>query len=95
MVPPFSKSRDLMNQLTLDFSSKPIVSGKKRQRLAIACSDEFLAILDILSAKFGTTRAELGFSYILEGMQRSLGNAFMAEPYMDKKLKDLLGNNCA
>jgi len=82
-----------MRQLTLDFSAKPIISGKKRQRLAIPCSDEFLAILDILSAKFGTTRAELAFSYVLDGMQKSLGNAFMAEPHLDKKLSDILGAN--
>jgi hypothetical protein len=85
----------MMDQLRLDFSAKPIISGKKRQRIAIPCSDEFLSILDILSTKFGTTRAELAFNYVLEGMQKSLGNAFMAEPHLDKSLRQLLGGNDA
>lgn len=79
-----------MQQLKLDFSSKPIVSGKKNQRLAIPCSDEFLAFVDLLSKMVGKSRAELAFDFVLEGMQRTLGNVFMAEPHMEKKLRDLL-----
>jgi len=76
--------------LKLDFSAKPIVAGKKRQRLSIPCSDEFLAFLEKLSTLVGKTRAELAFDFVLEGMQKTLGNVFMAEPYIDKKLRDLL-----
>lgn len=80
-----------MQQLKLDFSAKPIVSGKKRQRLSIPCSDEFLSFVDMLSKMVGKTRAELAFEFVLEGMQRTLGNVFMAEPHMEKQLRDLLG----
>lgn len=79
-----------MEQLKLDFSTRPIVAGKKRQRLAIPCSDEFLAFIDMLSNMVGKSRAELAFDFVLEGMQRTLGNVFMAEPRVDKKLRDLL-----
>lgn len=83
----------MSKQLSFDFSAKPIVSGKKRQRLAIPCSDEFLTMLDTLSSMMGVSRAELAFGFVLEGMQKSLGNAFMAEPHLDKKLRDVLGPN--
>ena len=79
-----------MQQLRLDFTSKPIISGKKSQRLAIPCSDEFMAFMDLLSGMVGKSRAELAFEFVLEGMQRTLGNVFMAEPRMDEKLRDLL-----
>jgi len=79
-----------MEQLKLDFSTKPIISGKKRNRLSIPCSDEFLIILEKLAEMSGTSRAELGFKFVLEGMQKTLGNVFMAEPHLDKTLRDLL-----
>jgi hypothetical protein len=82
-----------MQQLKLDFTSKPIISGKKNQRLAIPCSDEFMEFMDLLSNMVGKSRAELAFDFVLEGMQRALGNVFMAEPRMDKKLRDLLSQH--
>lgn len=78
-------------QLKLDFSIKPILDGKKNERLSIPCSSEFIKFLDLLSSMYGKTRAELGHRFILEGMQQALGNAFMSEPYLDKKLSDLMG----
>lgn len=66
------------------------MSGKKNQRLAIPCSDEFLEFVDLLSKMVGKSRAELAFDFVLEGMQRTLGNVFMAEPRLDSKLRDLL-----
>lgn len=79
-----------MEQLKLDFSAKPIVSGKKLERLCIPWSPAFLGILQDLADILGTSRAELGFSFVLEGMQKTLGNVFMAEPHLDKKLRDVL-----
>jgi len=79
-----------MKQMKLNFEARPIVSGKKNQRLAIPCSDEFMSFMDLLSNMVGKSRAELAFEFVLEGMQRTLGNVFMAEPHMDKKLRDLL-----
>lgn len=77
-------------QLNLNFSTKPIVSGKKTERLAVPCSEEFLKFLDLLSELLDTSRAELAFQFVLDGMQKALGNAFMAEPHLEKSLKDIL-----
>lgn len=76
--------------MKLDFSARPIVSGKKNQRIAIPCSEEFMAFLDMLARMTGKTRAELAFDFVLEGMQRTMGNVFMAEPRLEKSLRDLL-----
>lgn len=82
-----------MRQLTLDFQPKPIATGKKTQRLAIPCSDEFMQFLDMLAQMHNSTRDELAFDFVLEGMQKALGNIFMAEPHIDKKLSELIGNS--
>lgn len=76
--------------MLLDFSPKPIATGKKTQRLAIPCSDEFLQFLDMLAGLHNSTRAELAFSFVLEGMQKALGGAFMFEPHLEKNLRDLI-----
>jgi len=66
------------------------MDGKKNERLSIPCSAEFIMFLDMLSGVYGKTRAELGHRFILEGMQQALGNAFMSEPYLDTKLRELM-----
>jgi len=77
-------------QLNLDFNTKPIISGKKTERLAIPCSEELMQHLDLLAKKYNTSRAELAFQFVLEGMQKAFGNAFMMEPHLDKTLKEIL-----
>ena len=76
--------------MKLDFSIRPIVSGKKLMRLAIPCSEEYLKALDLLAGMVGETRATLAHKFVLEGMQKTLGVVFMAEPHQDKKLRELL-----
>jgi hypothetical protein len=79
-----------LRQLKLDFTPRPIINGKKNERLTIPCSDEFLQFLDLLSKKYGKSRAELAHFFVLEGMQKALGNAFMAEPHLEKTLNEIM-----
>jgi len=79
-----------MDQVKLDFTRSPIVTGKKNQRLSIPCSDELLEMVDFQANKLGTSRAELGFQFVVEGLQRNLGTILMSDHYADTKLKDLL-----
>ncbi len=79
-----------MKQLAIDFTPQPIMTGKKTERLAVPCSPEFIQFLDMLARLHNRTRAELAFDFILEGMQRALGNAFMAEPFLEKQLSELM-----
>ena len=79
-----------MRQLTIDFQPNPIVNGKKLAKLTIPCSDDFLDFIDKLAKLHGMPRAPFAHRLVLEGMQRYLGSAFMAEPHLDKRLDELL-----
>ena len=81
-----------MQQLKLDFSKPRIVQGKKTERLTITCSTEFKSVVDLLCRLTGQSVSELGQRYFIAGMQNDLGNVFMAEPFLEKKLSSLLGN---
>ncbi len=75
-------------QLSLNFKER-ISSEKKTARVTIPCSDSFINLLDELAKKYGTDRAKLAFQFVVEGMQKSIGNVFMAELRGDEKLSDL------
>jgi hypothetical protein len=47
-------------------------------------------MFDQLVKIYRTDRAKLGHQFILEGMKNALGNAFMSEPFLDDKLRDLI-----
>lgn len=79
-----------MRQLAIDFKPQPMISGKKLSRLTVACSEEFLEILDRLARMHRLSRAEFAHALIVEGMQKSLGSVFMAEPHLEKRLSELL-----
>lgn len=76
-------------QFNIDFTPKPI-AGKKTARLAIPCSDDMLNVIDRLAEKHNTTRAELSFTWVVEGIQQAMGNLFMSELHSDKSLRELL-----
>ena len=82
-----------MPQLNLDFSKvNPLVSdpGKKTERITFTCSSEFKEFLELFSRVQEMTVSELCHRYILEGMRSDLGNLFMAQPHLDKTLRELL-----
>lgn len=76
-------------QMTLDFSRR-ITNGKRTERITVSSSEEFRTILDMVAERFGETRAELAFRYILEGLQRDIGKVFMAELHSDKPISEFL-----
>ncbi|MCK5608688.1 hypothetical protein KAR91_42820 [Candidatus Pacearchaeota archaeon] len=78
-----------MDQLTLNLKER-ITTGKKNQRLSIPCSDTFLEVIDKQAEKMNTTRAELTYRFVLEGMQKAWGKIFMMELHGDKKLSDFI-----
>lgn len=80
----------MMRQLAIDFTPKPMISGKKLSRLTVPCSEEFLDIFDKLAQMNRMSRAEFGHFLLLDGMQKALGNVFMSEPHLDKRLSELL-----
>ncbi len=78
-----------MVQLNFDFKRR-IIAGKKTQRLCIPCSEEFLHFLDLQADLLNTDRARLAHRFVMEGMQKELGNLFISEPYINEKLGDLM-----
>lgn len=79
-----------MSQLSLDFSKQKIVSGKKTSRIPIACSEEFKSLVDLVAHLLDSSTSEISHRYILEGIQRDIGNIFMTEPHLDKSLRQIV-----
>ena len=83
-----------MTQLTLDFShQRPLCSddpGKKTERITITCSSEYKDFVDLFCRVRGSTVSEICHHYILEGMRADLATLFMAQPHLDKSLRDIL-----
>ena len=78
-------------QLKLDFSPKPSIdSGKKTERITITCSSDFKEFLDLFCRLSKTNISELGFRYLLEGMRNDLAAMFIAQPHLDKSLREVL-----
>ena len=77
-------------QLSIPFGASPIMSGKKTERLTITCSTEFKSLVDLVCKFTGQSVSEIGHRYFIEGIKGDLGNMFMAEPHLDKKLSDIL-----
>jgi hypothetical protein len=81
-------------QLNLDFS-KPlsINSGKKTERLPIACSESFKKALNLISDTTGITVAELLYRYAVDGIKNDFGTIFMTEPHLSKTLDQIIKEN--
>lgn len=78
------------HQLSLNFSKSKITSGKKLSRIPVACSEEFKSFVEMVARILDVSTSELSHRYILEGMQRDIGNIFMSEPHLDKSLKQII-----
>jgi len=72
-------------QLTLDFNRR-VLRGKRTERNTFTSSEEYRQILDMIADRVGETRSELIYRYVLEGMQRDLGKAFMMDLHGEKPL---------
>ena len=82
----------MSTQLSLPLGS-PILSGKKTERITMTCSSEFKSLVDLICKLTGQSVSEIGFRYFIEGIKGDLGNMFMAEPHLDKKLSDIISKN--
>jgi hypothetical protein len=76
-------------QLTLNLKDK-ITTGKKDKRLAVPCNEYFLDMIDKQAARMNTDRANLAYRFIVEGMQKTMGELLMLDNLADEKLRDLL-----
>ena len=81
-----------MSQLTLDFSRKILTTddGKKSCRISITCSEQFKEFFDLMVKARQSTVSELGYEYLLDGMKDDLSSVFLAQPHLDKSLRELM-----
>lgn len=79
-------------QLTLDFSAGPIVPdpGKKTERITVTCSAEFKEFIELICRISGRSVSEACHAFILHGAQEAIARIFLAQPHLDKKLRDIL-----
>jgi len=79
-----------MLQLPLEWTRAPILTGKRDKVVSFTCSDDFKDLLDHIVKVQNTDISKLGLRYFAEGISRDIGTMFMAEPYLDNKLRDIL-----
>lgn len=81
-----------MTQIKLDFSRKGITAddGKKACRISITCSEQFKEFFDLMVKARRSTASELGYEYLLDGMKDDLSSLFLAQPHLDKSLRELM-----
>lgn len=80
-------------QIKLDFSKKNIAvdDGKRINRITITCSDQFKGFFDLMVKARKTSVSELGYEYLLTGIKNDLSSVFLAQPHLDKSLRELMG----
>lgn len=76
-------------QLSLPLNKNSISTGKKDQRITITCSEKFKDLVDFISKLTNSSPSEMGQKYFLEGMMKDIGNMFIAEPYLEKSLREI------
>ena len=78
-------------QLNLDFTrSLPIITGKKTERLPIACSEEFKQTLSMVANLLGQSPSQLAHRYVVEGMIKDLGNIMLSQPMSSMSLQEVV-----
>jgi len=81
------------HQLPFDFTPKPQPAdfGKKVDRIPVSCSAEFKKIFRLfVEMTQSESDSELGFRYIVEGMQRDIGEYFLNRPEMMEKIREFI-----
>jgi len=80
-----------MDQLKLPLNKPPISTGKKTQRITFTCTDKFKEFVNFVANHLlDSNESELGQRYFLEGLTRDIGQFFLAEPNLEKTLREIL-----
>ena len=76
--------------MKIDLDKKPIPQLEATEAVKVPCSPELVGMLDSLAELLKTTGQGLAYRYIVEGLQRDVGEVFGIQPHLDKPLKDVL-----
>ena len=79
-----------MDQLSIPLNKPSISTGKKDQNITIRCSEKFKELVDFIAKLLDSNASELGQRYFLQGMTQDIGQMFIAEPNLDKTLREIL-----
>ena len=78
-----------MKAKIIDFNQAPD-TGEIAERVTIGCSVEYKAFVELFASVRECTVSELCHRYVLDGMREDLANLFMAQPHLDKSLREIL-----
>ena len=78
-----------MDNLKIDISTN-IDTGPLTETISIPCSKKFKELVDLVCKLIGQDISERGHGYLLEGMTRDIKDIFSVEPYLDKRLREVL-----
>jgi len=82
----------MTNQINLDFS-RPFPSadnGKKTERITFTGSSDLKEFINQFSNKQNITVSELVQRYVIEGLQRDIGNILLLQANGQKSLDELM-----
>lgn len=82
----------MSQQITLDFARPfPLAdTGKKTERITFTGSSDLKEFINQFSTKQNTSISELIQRYVIEGLQRDIGNMLLLQANGQKSLHDLL-----
>ena len=78
-----------MRAKTIDFNRAPD-TGEIAERVTIGCSGEYKTFVELFASVRECTVSELCHRYVLDGMREDLANLFMAQPHLNKSLREIL-----
>lgn len=79
-------------QLSLDFSGKMALNGKKLEPITARVPSDFRTIFQIISSKLNLNESELARKYLIAGLKQDLGEIFMLESNLQKSLGEIIAN---
>ena len=76
--------------MKIDLDKKAVSRLGATETILVPCSSELVGMLDSLAELLKTTGQGLASRYIVEGLQKDVGDVFGVQPYLDKPLRDML-----
>ena len=76
--------------MKIDLEKKAIPQLEATEAVKVPCSPELVGMLNSLAELLNTTGQGLAYRYIVEGLQRDVGDIFVVQAHLDKPLREVL-----
>lgn len=84
------RNGDIQTVTINNYFGKTTNTGPLWEEIKIPCSKEFKELVDFVCKLTGQDLGELSHRYMVEGVTRDIKDVFSVEPYLDRRLKELL-----